>query len=57
MLSCSTPVKTYVLDHRFLDNFVLTPGTFIHIIMLLMYIYMDEQATRGRILPSEIRVT
>ena len=36
-----------------LGNLVLTPGTFVHIIMLLVYIHMDEQATRGRSLPPE----
>ena len=35
----------------FFGHFVLTPGTFIHIIM---YMYMGGQATRGRSLPPEI---
>ena len=50
-------VKTYVLHLLLLNSLVLTPGTFIYIIMLLMYMYMDEQATRGRSLPPKILVT
>lgn len=46
---------SFFLD--FLNNWVLTPGTFVHIIMLLVYIHMDEQATRGRSLPPEILAT
>jgi len=38
------------------NHLALTPGTYIHI-MLLMYMYMDEQTTRGWSLPPEILVT
>ena len=38
------------------NHLVLTPGTCIHI-MLLVYMYMDEQTTRGWGLPLEIMDT